>query len=360
MHKKAKILLLSVILLFAIGCKIKTEVEDMAQSRGNITIAFTGDVMLGRLVNDYVILGNKPVSYVWGDMIELLQKADLRIINLESAIAKYGREWSRTPKVFFYKADPKAIDVLKAANIDYVTLANNHVLDYEEEAFIETLEHLEKNKIAYAGAGRNLSEAERPVFLTVKGMRIAIIAFTDNMPEWKASEKKLGVNYIEIFMDDKNFGRLEKSIKEAKSKADIVIVSAHWGPNMRQRPTKAFKEFAHAVIDAGADIFHGHSAHIFQGIEIYKGKVIMYDTGDFVDDYAVDEGLRNDQTFLFLITVRKGIEKIELIPGLINYMQVNGAKGSDFEEITNKMIKLSAEMGTEIIKKEDKLEVVLQ
>jgi poly-gamma-glutamate synthesis protein (capsule biosynthesis protein) len=130
---------------------------------------------------------------------------------------------------------------------------------------------------------------------------------------------------------------------------------------MRQRPTKAFKEFAHATIDAGADIFHGHSAHIFQGIEIYKGKLIMYDTGDFVDDYAVDEELRNDQTFLFLVTLNKEkIEKVELIPGLISYMQVNRAKGIDFEEITNKMIKLSEEIGTKMVKKEDRLEVVME
>ena len=128
---------------------------------------------------------------------------------------------------------------------------------------------------------------------------------------------------------------------------------------MRQRPTKQFKEFAHAVIGSG--IFHGHSAHIFQGIEIYKGKLIMYDTGDFVDDYAVDEELRNDQTFLFLVTLSKNkIEKAELVPGLISLMQVNKAKGLDFEDIKNKMIKLSEELGTKMVKKEDRLEVVLE
>ncbi len=355
--KKISILFI-ILLLFTISCENESE---QMKTNQNITIAFTGDVMLGRLVNDYVILGNKQSTYVWGDMLDLLKKADLTIINLENAIAKKGKEWSKTPKVFFYRADPKAIDVLKAADIDYVTLANNHVLDYEEEAFIETLQHLEMNKIPYAGAGRNISEAEKPAFLTAKGIKIAIIAFTDNMPEWAATKTEPGVNFIELSMDEKNFGRLERSIKEVKNKPDILIVSAHWGPNMRQKPTKAFKEFAHAAIDSGADIFHGHSAHIFQGIEIYKGKLIMYDTGDFVDDYAVDEMLRNDQTFLFLVTLNKEkVEKIELIPGLISLMQVNKAKGLDFEEITNKMIKLSEEMGTKIVKKNDRLGVVLE
>ncbi len=363
-----KISIILFISLLIISCKIKNEedklkTEEMKIKKDaqNITIAFTGDVMLGRLVNEYIILGNKPVTYVWGDMLELLKKADLTIINLENAIASSGNPWSKTPKVFFYRADPKAIDVLKAADIKYVTLANNHVLDYDYEAFIETVEHLEKNKIPYAGAGRNLSEASKPAFLTANGIKIAIIAFTDNMPEWEATEKKPGVNYIEISMDEKNFEKIRKSIQEVRNKSDIVIVSAHWGPNMRQRPTKQFKEFAHAAIDAGADIFHGHSAHIFQGIEIYKGKLIMYDTGDFVDDYAIDEELRNDQTFLFLVTLNKDkIEKIELIPGLISMMQVNKAKGLDFEEITNKMVKLSEELGTKMVKKEKKLEVLMQ
>ena len=357
--KKINIILI-VLLFLIIGCDIKEKMKKQNNLTQNITIAFTGDVMLGRLVNDYVILGEKPSTYVWGDMLDLLKKADSRVINLENAIASSGKPWSKTPKVFFYRANPKAIEVLKAANISYVTLANNHVLDYDEEAFLETLEHLEKNNIPYAGAGRNISEAEKPAFLTAGGIKIAIIAFTDNMPEWAATKTSPGVNYIEVSMDEKNFGILRKSIKEAKNKSDIVIVSAHWGPNMRQKPTRSFKGFAHAVIDAGADIFHGHSAHIFQGIEIYKGKLIMYDTGDFVDDYAVDEELRNDQTFLFLVTMNKNkIEKVELMPGLISYMQVNKAKGSDFEEITNKMIKLSEEMETKMIKKEDRLVVIL-
>lgn len=328
--------------------------------KDTITLAFTGDVMLGRLVNEHVILGGKPINYVWGNMLGLLKNADLTIINLENAVAKSGVPWHKTPKVFFYKADPKAIDVLKAAGVNYVTLANNHVLDYEEEALIETLQHLEKSKIPYAGAGRNIAEASKPAFLKAKDIKVAVIAFTDNMPEWAAEKAKPGVNYIEILMDNKNFGKIKKAIEDVKRKADIVVVSAHWGPNMRQRPSNEFKKFARAAIDAGAYIFHGHSAHIFQGIEIYKGKLIMYGTGDFIDDYAVDPLLRNDQTFLFLVTLSKGkINKIELIPSIISLMQVNRAYGSDFEEISEKMIMLSKEMETKIIKKENKLEVVL-
>ena len=118
---------------------------------------------------------------------------------------------------------------------------------------------------------------------------------------------------------------------------------------MRQSPSPGFVAFAHAVMDAGADIFHGHSAHLFQGIEVYNGKPILYDTGDLIDDYHVDPQLRNDQQLLFLLTATsQGVERVELIPLLISYMQVNRATGDAFDEIAERIRALSAEMGTEI------------
>ena len=120
---------------------------------------------------------------------------------------------------------------------------------------------------------------------------------------------------------------------------------------MRQHPTPEFKSFAHAMIDAGVDIFHGHSAHIFQGIEIYKKRPILYDTGDFIDDYAIDEKLRNDQTFFFKIFINKENNKIhithiELFPCLINNVQVNHAVGDERMAIIKKMRMLCQEMDT--------------
>ncbi len=125
---------------------------------------------------------------------------------------------------------------------------------------------------------------------------------------------------------------------------------------MQERPTQLFQEFAHAVIDMGVDIYHGHSAHIFQGIEIYKKKLIMYDTGDFIDDYYVGPGERNDKQLLFLVTVwQNKIEKIEMMPVEISMCQVNIAKGDIRKEISETIIGLSAEFGTEIKKKNDNL-----
>jgi poly-gamma-glutamate synthesis protein (capsule biosynthesis protein) len=130
----------------------------------------------------------------------------------------------------------------------------------------------------------------------------------------------------------------------------------HWGPNMVQRPSPLFRAFAHAVMDAGADLLFGHSAHIFQGIEIYRGRPIVYDAGDFVDDYAVDPVLRNDQGVLFRLHVAQGaVRRIELDPVVIENCQVNLATRATHQAVAERIQALSAEMGTQVHRAGDRL-----
>lgn len=327
--------------------------------KGSLTIALVGDVMLGRLMND-VIHTNGPL-YPWGNTLPLLREADLTVINLECVIAADGRPWTRTPKVFHFRADPEAIEVLKAAGIDYVSLANNHSLDFEEVALLEMLRRLDDAGIAHSGAGRNLEEAQRPAWLRAKGRRIAVLSFTDNEPAWAATSTSPGVNFIPIDRRGTRLARFKSTIRQAREDgADLVITSAHWGPNMRQRPSPSFVAFAHEVMNAGSDVFHGHSAHIFQGIEIYAGKPIFYDTGDFVDDYAVDERLRNDQSALFRLCVQDGqVRHVDVFPVLIQDFQVNLATGRDFDQIAKRMQTLCAEMGTTVEVERQRLRVTV-
>lgn len=105
-----------------------------------ITLALTGDVMLGRGVNE--VLRTLDPEQVWGNVLPLIRSADLRIVNLECALTDYERPWSRTPKVFHFRADPSAVEVLEAARIDACSLANNHTLDFEERGLLDTLEYL--------------------------------------------------------------------------------------------------------------------------------------------------------------------------------------------------------------------------
>ena len=321
-------------------------------------IALTGDVMLGRLVNDCLM--HKPPSYPWGNTLPLIREADFALVNLECALTSSPKMWTRTPKVFFFKADPNAgVRVLKAAGINCVNLANNHVLDYEEEGLRETLETLERAGIAWCGAGRDLREASRPAIVSAAGLRVAVIGATDNEPIWLAGTQQPGVNYMEFNRD--NVTLLQPAINEARGQADLVILSLHWGPNMRQRPTREFVEFAYGALDSGIDVIHGHSAHIFQGVEVRNGKPIIYDAGDFIDDYAVDPFLRNDRGLLIRLEVEgRAPNAVGVYPTLISEFQANLAEEPDYGEIVSRMRMLSGEMGTELTEESGRLTAVIR
>lgn len=331
-------------LIFIAGCiTVPTQkTETIAKSRNDsLFIGITGDVMLGRLVNEKITMTN--YTYPWGDVLVLLRNTDVNIINLETTLTTSTKKVS---KVFNYKADPDKVQSLIEAKIDVSNLANNHILDFSEEGLIETISTLDKAGIKHVGAGINKTEALKPVIIKKNNITIGIIGYTDNEPGWEAKENKPGTNYVEV--DD--FERIEKEIEKLRAKVDILIFTIHWGPNMRKKPTTEFRNFAYEIMNKGVDILHGHSAHIFQGIEIYNKKLILYDTGDFVDDYYVTPSLRNDQSFLYLVEVDKeGLRKIELIPVVISRMQVNKATGSDYREIVSRIKDLSKEFNTTII-----------
>ncbi len=306
----------------------------------DVTLVFAGDTMLGRLVNEAILL--KGYLYPWGNLIPLLQSADLRIINLETTLTLSA---NKVPKVFNFKSDPKNVKALQEAHIDVVNLANNHIKDFGNEGLIETLHTLHKAGIQSVGAGKNIQDARAPLILQKNGIKIGIIGATDNEPSWIAHHDAPGTNYFDVT----RLNNLLADIKNLKKRVDIIIVSLQWGPNMRERPTKSYINAAHKIIDAGADILHGHSAHNFQGIEKYNDKLILYDTGDFVDDYRVDPKLRNDWSFLYFVTVSKdGLKKVKLIPLIIKNMQVNTAQGAVKSLIMKRMQSLSQEFKTPI------------
>jgi len=316
------------------------------------TLALTGDVMLGRGVNE--TLPTVRPEELWGDVLPLLDAADLRIINLECAITEHKQPWSLTPKVFHFRADPVATEVLKTARIDACSLANNHTLDFEERGLLDTLRHLERAGIRHAGAGRDAEEAARPVLLEGG---VALVAFTDNEPPFAAGPNRPGTNYLSVSLESEVLRRVEVAVGAAREAgARTIVFSNHWGPNMVQRPRENFRRFARAVVDRGVDLYFGHSAHVFQGVEIYNGKPILYDTGDFIDDYAVDPKVRNDRSFLFRISVQDGdLRRLELFPVVLPYARVELARGAQREIILDRMVDLSAEMGTAFDRREDRL-----
>lgn len=306
---------------------------------------FVGDVMLGRLVNE--ILWKKPPAYPWGDNLPIFWDADIRICNLECVISDRGTPWTITPKVFHFRSDAKNVETLKIAGINVVSLANNHALDYGYQALFDMLKIFDNAGIHRAGAGINFDEASRPALFEKGGTKIGFIAITDNEPEWEATVESPGVFYVPIDIHDDRAKRLFEIVRQTKKETDLLIVSAHWGPNWDYRPQPEHISFGHSLIDAGADIIFGHSCHVFQGIEIYKGRPIIYSAGDFIDDYAVDEIERNDQSFIFTIETRGSqIYRLRLYPTIINDFQARLASQSEARKISGKMQKLCAEFKT--------------
>ena len=295
----------------------------------------------------------------WGHTLPVLDAADLRVINLECAITTRDRPWNRTPKTFHFRADPsRAIGVLRAARIDACALANNHTMDFEEVGLLDTLEHLDAAGIRHTGAGRDLEEAAWPVILDAPNEeKVALLASTDNEPPFAAGVDRPGTNFLPTSLDPKVLNRVEAAIAGAREAgADTVLFSDHWGPNMRERPRGLFRRFAHAVVDRGADVYYGHSAHVFQGVEVYRGKPILYDTGDFIDDYAVDERLRNDRSFVFRVSVEGGaFRRLELIPVVLSFARTELATGEEAKGILRRMEYLSTEMGTAFARREGAL-----
>jgi poly-gamma-glutamate synthesis protein (capsule biosynthesis protein) len=321
-----------------------------------VTLALTGDVMLGRLVDRFV--WSDPAvdpAYVWGDTRPLLLAHDLRLINLECVVAEGCDEARRAPKVFTFGARPRALEALTAARVDFVSLANNHVLDFGPEALLQLLELLDRHGIARAGAGRGLEEALRPALLwagpapPAGGLTVNVIGLTDNCPDWEAGAARPGTHFVDYDgrgLTEPYRRRLTGLLEAARRRADLVIVSAHVGPNWGE-PSPGMQALAHQLIDLGADLYWGHSNHTTGGIELYGGRPILYSTGDFVDDYAVDPAARNDLSFLFGVEVADGrIRRLRLHPVKIDRLQVNLAPPADAAWLRSWMGARCARFGT--------------
>lgn len=325
-----------------------------------VTLALAGDVMLGRVV-DHVMAERGP-AYPWGNLRPVLQQADAVLINLECALTTQHQEWMNgARKAFYFRTEPdRGVACLEAGRVAFASLANNHAGDFGTTGLLDTVAALESAGIAHAGAGRTARDASNPARLEVDGVRMAVLAFADHPATWAATPSSPGINYLSSVTSRESLVSVQHAIAMARAEADVVVCSLHWGPNMRLRPTPGFCAFAHRVIEAGADVVFGHSAHVVQGIEIFQGKPILYDTGDVVDDYAVDPELRNDLSALFLLGVTSStITSLELLPVHINRCQVNLATGPDREWFASRLTTLCAEFGTNIRDDGMRLEVRL-
>ncbi|HSA54966.1 MAG TPA: CapA family protein [Gemmatimonadaceae bacterium] len=313
-----------------------------------VMLGFAGDVMLGRLVND--IVRENGWAYPWGDLPPMLQTLDAFFINLECALTRRVEKWRNGyVRPFHFRADPEAVEALRAGRVDFAGIANNHIGDFGLDGLLDTIATLDRARIAHAGAGRDLGAARAAAVVPVHGLRVAVVAFADYPDTWAAGESTPGLNFTPVSVADEHFAPVADAIARARHGADLVVLSMHWGPNMREHPPEAFRHFAHRVIDAGVTIFWGHSAHILQGIEFRNHGVILYDTGDFIDDYAVDPELRNDLGALFVVrALPHAVAELSLVPVHIDHMRVNRATGADRTWVVRRMEVLCGEFGSHV------------
>jgi len=280
-------------------------------------IGLTGDVMLGRLVDEHYRQPGSDATNIWGTMAERLRDLDGLLINLECALSTRGTPWTETHRPFHFRATPDwATEALTAAGVDVASLANNHLLDFREPALMDTLDALDAVDIEHAGAGESLPDARAPALGTVEGLDVAVVAATDNTPEYAAGLERPGVCHLDFDPDDEmSQVAMAEMISDARAlDPDLVVASVHGGPNMETAPSATLGEF-HRWLAERVDLVHGHSAHVFQGVEVVDGTPILHDCGDFVDDYRVDDALRNDRGFLFVADAdASGVTSLRLDP----------------------------------------------
>ncbi|MET7621357.1 CapA family protein [Streptomyces sp. NPDC005408] len=310
------------------------------------TLFLGGDVMLGRGVDQilphpgnpvlqetwlkdaraYVELAeaaNGPIprpagfAWPWGDALRVLDEAapDARILNLETSVTQSDE--IAPGKEVRYRMHPANLPCLAAARPDVCALANNHVLDYGRRGLEETLDALLGAGLQTAGAGRNAVEARRPAIVPVGGdIRFLVFSFgmaSSGIPRnWAATEDRSGVDFVSG-PSLTAAAQLATRVRQSKRPGDITVASIHWGSNWGYDVSRDQIRFAHALVDGGVDVVHGHSSHHARPLEVYGGKLIAYGCGDLIDDY---EGIgsykqyRDDLRLLYLVSLAPGTGKL--------------------------------------------------
>ncbi|MFL5778780.1 MAG: CapA family protein [Chloroflexota bacterium] len=215
-----------------------------------------------------------------GAMRDLIEGADIAIANFENPAPDAPR-WHTRGTVF--SAQPRLIDGLRHAGIDYVSLANNHIRDAGGVGVLQTMANLDRRGIAHSGAGKNLAAARRPAILEAAGGKVAILAYDAIAPVYHAGSERIGSAPLsaKIVRQDVAAAR--------KAGAGVVIVFPHWGTEYREKPFAKQQQLARAIIDAGADMVIGNHAHWAAAVEVYKGRPIWYALGNFVFDQTWSE-----------------------------------------------------------------------
>lgn len=257
-------------------------------------MVFGGDVMLGRAVRDQIVkVGKNDGAWVTKNVADVFRNAQLAFVNLESPFAP-GQALGYS---LVFRADPQHVTALTKTGIDVVSFANNHSRNQGNLGIQTTLSLLKKNSIAVAGAGLTSSDAYAPRYVKAGDLLVAVLAYAYNEKAPASPLSKPTIAGMDI-------GRMQAAVKSAKAKGYFVIVSMHAGTEYTLTRTSQQTRFAHAAIDAGADLVVGHHPHWVQPVEKYKGKPILYSLGNLVFDQPWS--VETQQGAVAVTTVRDG------------------------------------------------------
>lgn len=298
------------------------------QARSQVSFCAVGDVLLARSMSARI--ADSGVNYPFEKVRSIVSAADVAFANLECPLCPDGE---RPPirKKFMFRGEPEYASGLRSAGFGVVSVANNHALDYGSGGRTATIRALDSAGIAHCGDSAEQGRY-RPAIIEKNGVKLAFLAYSD----------------FETVGGAQNFDALLSSIREARGGFDCVVVSMHWGRELDSLPSARQIRMGHQLIDAGAALVIGHHPHVLQGVESYRGKMILYSLGNFVFDNSQTEQSRSA---IFRCTIgQSGIDSAELIPISINSWRPEPATGAAKDAIEDKLIRLSAALGTALVK----------
>ena len=260
-------------------CYDKTYVLDK-KIDGDLVIDFTGDLSFSDGVATTVYMDhqiNGITDCFSKNLLDEMQSADILMVNNEFSYTNRGT--ALAGKAYTFRCDPSRVSLLETLGVDVVSVANNHVFDYGEIGFLDTLDTLRKADMPFTGAGVNLEEAQKPVFFIAGGKKIAICAGTQIERTLNFTQEATGVApgvlkclNPDIFCEE---------IRQAKANADYVIVFPHWGTEGNANYGEDQVVLARKFVEAGADVIIGGHTHCLQTIEYMDNVPIYYSLGNY-------------------------------------------------------------------------------
>jgi poly-gamma-glutamate synthesis protein (capsule biosynthesis protein) len=305
-----------------------------------LTLAAVGDILLDRGVA--VTIERHGIDYPFAQVAGVLSAADIAFGNLECPLTSKG---TKVPKQYCFQARPATVAGLTKGGFDLLSLANNHSMDCGRTGLVETMRVLERSGIRWCGAGRTLADAEAATVLTRKGIRIAFVGFSHLLPEGVFLRADRPT--IAFASPD----QVRRSVAAARSRADVVVASFHWGLEYDSRPHPRQVRLARTAVEAGADLVLGHHPHVLQGLELIRRHprqprpaLIAYSLGNFLFDRRSGRALQS--AILHCSVTRHGLVAAEVIPIQLDGIRPCLATDQESHSILSRLALLSGERGT--------------